>query len=69
MLVKVATAHRRKQIWNGDMPRLWERIYPQHAIADDGDDTEVSREESRGDTDQVRQNRDYVYGNVAIQST
>ena len=43
----------------------------QHANANinDGDDTDVSTEESYSDTDQVRQNRDHVYGNITVEST
>ena len=38
----------------------------QHATAYASDDTDVSTEESFSDTDQVRQIRDHVYGNIRV---
>ena len=40
----------------------------QHAEANinDGDDTDVSTEKSYGDTEQVRQSRDHVNGNITV---
>ena len=38
----------------------------QHATAYESDDTDVSTEESFSDTDQVRQNRDHLYGNITV---